>query len=220
MATATACALVGLTCVIYMGENDMQRQSLNVLKMRILGAEVVPVMSGSRTLKDAINEALRDWVTNVTTTHYLIGSAIGPDPFPQIVRYFQSIIGIESKDQMLKNPPFHNSEGPGRLPDVVVACVGGGSNAIGSFSAFIDQKSVRLVGVEGGGRLDRNNLSSKDEAITSTFDSNSSHDVVLSQEVRSKSFLSNVKSNKGKDESGAAKHCATLSTGMYLSLSS
>ena len=143
VATATACALAGLECHVYMGTLDMQRQHMNVLRMRLLGAEVIPVESGSRTLKDAINEAIRDWVTNVRTTHYVIGSVVGPHPYPVMVRDFQSVIGRETREQML--------EKTGRLPDVVVACVGGGSNAIGMFHAFVPDAGVRLVGVEGGG---------------------------------------------------------------------
>jgi tryptophan synthase beta chain len=143
VATATACARFGLECVVYMGEEDMARQGLNVYRMRVLGATVVPVSSGTRTLKDATNEALRDWVTNVTTTHYVIGSVVGPDPFPRIVRDFQSVIGREARSQMLDRV--------GALPSAVVACVGGGSNAIGIFTAFLRDKSVRLVGVEAGG---------------------------------------------------------------------
>ena len=142
VATATVCAKLNLECVVYMGTEDIRRQSLNVFRMKMLGAEVVPVDSGSRTLKDAINEAMRDWVTNVRTTHYLIGSAIGPHPFPTMVRDFQAVIGKEARDQML--------EQAGRLPDVAVACVGGGSNAIGLFHPFIDDP-VRLVGVEAAG---------------------------------------------------------------------
>ncbi len=144
VATATVCALLGLECVVYMGSEDIRRQSLNAFRMRLLGAEVRPVRAGSRTLKDAINEAMRDWVTNVATTHYLIGSAVGPHPFPRIVRDFQSVIGAETRAQIL--------EAEGRLPDVILACVGGGSNAIGMFHPFIDDASVRLVGVEAGGR--------------------------------------------------------------------
>lgn len=143
VATATACALLGLDCTIYMGEEDMRRQSLNVFRMRILGATVSGVTSGTKTLKDAINEAMRDWVTNVRTTHYIIGSAIGPHPFPTIVRDFQSIIGREIKALCMKQI--------GRLPDVVVACVGGGSNAIGTFHPFVNDTEVELVGVEAGG---------------------------------------------------------------------
>jgi tryptophan synthase beta chain len=143
VATATACALLDLDCVIYMGEVDTQRQALNVARMRLLGAEVVPVKTGSRTLKDAINEALRDWVTNVDTTHYLLGTAAGPHPFPTMVRNFHKVIGAEARAQML--------EKAGRLPDVVTACVGGGSNAIGIFHGFIDDPEVRLVGIEPGG---------------------------------------------------------------------
>jgi tryptophan synthase beta chain len=143
VATATACALLGLECVVYMGEVDTERQALNVARMRLLGAKVVPVKSGSRTLKDAINEALRDWVTNVDETHYLLGTAAGPHPFPTMVRDLHRIIGLEAREQVL--------ERVGRLPDVVAACVGGGSNAIGIFHAFIDDPGVRLVGFEPGG---------------------------------------------------------------------
>src|SRR5438046_1744708 len=143
VATATVCARFGLECVVYMGEADMRRQRLNVYRMELMGARVVPVTSGTRTLKDATNEALRDWVTNVTTTHYIIGSVVGPDPFPRIVRDFQSVIGREARAQML--------EQIGRLPSTVVACVGGGSNAMGIFSAFLEDKAVRLVGVEAAG---------------------------------------------------------------------
>eukprot|EP00922_Rhytidocystis_sp_ex-Travisia-forbesii_P061978 GHVS01091784.1.p1 GENE.GHVS01091784.1~~GHVS01091784.1.p1 ORF type:complete len:403 (+),score=45.38 GHVS01091784.1:189-1397(+) len=152
VATATACAYLGLSCVVYMGSVDVERQHLNVCRIKMLGAEVVPVESGSRTLKDAVNEALKDWVASVQTTHYVIGSAIGPHPFPEIVRYFQSVIGRESRQQMLCEGEFAGSGGPGRLPDVVVACVGGGSNAIGIFSGFIDDATVKLVGVEAGGQ--------------------------------------------------------------------
>ncbi len=144
VATATAAALLGLECVIYMGELDMERQRLNVFRMKLLGAEVVPVRSGSRTLKDAINEALRDWVTNVRTTHYILGSVTGPHPFPRMVRYFLSVIGREAKQQIL--------EREGRLPDYVVACVGGGSNAIGIFWAFLPHEEVHLIGVEAAGK--------------------------------------------------------------------
>jgi tryptophan synthase beta chain len=143
VATATACALMGLDCVVYMGEVDTRRQALNVARMRLLGAEVIPVTTGSRTLKDAINEALRDWVTNVDTTHYLLGTAAGGHPFPMMVRNFHKIIGIEARAQFLA--------ATGRLPDVVAACVGGGSNAIGIFHGFIDDAAVRLVGLEPGG---------------------------------------------------------------------
>jgi tryptophan synthase beta chain len=143
VATATACALLGLDCVVYMGEVDTQRQALNVARMRLLGAEVVPVKTGSRTLKDAINEALRDWVTNVDTTHYLLGTVAGPHPFPVMVRDFHRVIGLEAREQMLARY--------GRLPDVVAACVGGGSNAIGIFHPFIDDPAVRLVGFEAAG---------------------------------------------------------------------
>ncbi|MDX2031776.1 MAG: tryptophan synthase subunit beta [Blastocatellia bacterium] len=144
VATATVCALMGLKCVVYMGTEDMRRQELNVFRMRLLGAEVVGVSSGSRTLKDAINEALRDWVTNVGDTHYLLGSVLGPHPYPMMVRDFQSVIGIEARAQML--------ERLGRLPDYLVACVGGGSNAMGLFHAFLNDPTVRMIGVEAGGR--------------------------------------------------------------------
>lgn len=143
VATATACALLGLECVVYMGSVDMARQGPNVLRMRLLGAEVRPVESGTRTLKDAINEAIRDWATHVRTTYYLLGSALGPHPYPTLVRDFQAIIGIEARAQMLAQT--------GRLPDACVACVGGGSNAIGLFHAFVADPSVRLIGVEAGG---------------------------------------------------------------------
>ncbi len=143
VSTATAASLFNLKCVIYMGEVDAERQALNVFRMKLLGADVKVVKSGSRTLKDAVNEALRDWVTNVRTTHYVIGSALGPHPFPEIVRDFQSVIGQETKEQIL--------EMEGKLPDVVVACVGGGSNAIGMFYPFINDETVRLIGVEAGG---------------------------------------------------------------------
>jgi tryptophan synthase beta chain len=143
VATATAAALFGLDCVVYMGEEDTRRQALNVVRMRMLGAEVVAVDTGSRTLKDAINEAMRDWVTNVETTHYVIGSVVGPHPFPMMVRDFQRVIGVETRQQCLAQV--------GRLPDAVVACVGGGSNSIGIFHPFIDDISVRLLGCEAGG---------------------------------------------------------------------
>jgi tryptophan synthase beta chain len=143
VATATACALLGLECHVYMGAEDMRRQALNVVRMQLLGATVRQVDAGSRTLKDAINEAMRDWVANVDDTYYLLGSALGPHPYPLMVREFQSVIGREARRQML--------EQAGRLPDVVVACVGGGSNAIGIFDGFIDDEAVRLIGVEAGG---------------------------------------------------------------------
>ena len=143
VATATAAALLGFTCAIYMGEEDIVRQRLNVIRMQLLGAEVIPVGAGSRTLKDAMNEAIRDWVTNVGTTYYLIGSVAGPHPYPMIVRDFQAVIGRETRAQILDTV--------GRLPDVIVACVGGGSNAIGLFYPFIDDAAVRLIGVEAGG---------------------------------------------------------------------
>ena len=144
VATATVCARLGLTCTVYMGTDDMERQRLNVFRMRLLGAEVIGVDSGSRTLKDAINEAMRDWVTNVRTTHYLLGSALGAHPYPQIVRDFQKVIGEEAREQILAAET--------RLPDYLFACVGGGSNAIGLFHAFIGDASVKMVGVEAGGR--------------------------------------------------------------------
>jgi len=144
VATATVCARFGLDCVVFMGEEDMRRQRLNVYRMELMGAKVVPVTSGTRTLKDATNEALRDWVTNVTTTHYIIGSVVGPDPFPRLVRDFQSVIGREARAQLLERPA-------GRLPRTVVACVGGGSNAIGIFTAFLRDPEVELVGVEAAG---------------------------------------------------------------------
>jgi tryptophan synthase beta chain len=143
VATATACALLGLECEVYMGEEDVERQALNVFRMELLGASVHPVASGSKTLKDATNEALRDWVTNVRTTYYCIGSVMGPHPYPTIVRDFQRVIGIETRQQIL--------EVEGRLPDVLVACVGGGSNAMGLFHPFLDDEGVRMIGVEAAG---------------------------------------------------------------------
>jgi len=143
VAAATVCAMLGLECVVYMGEEDIRRQALNVFRMNLLGAEVRPVDSGSRTLKDAINEAIRDWVTNVETSHYLLGSVVGPHPYPMMVRDFQSVIGKEARDQLL--------EAEGRLPEYAVACVGGGSNAMGLFHPFYADESVRLVGVEAAG---------------------------------------------------------------------
>src|SRR5437762_846277 len=144
VATATAAAMFGLACDVYMGVEDMARQELNVFRMRLLGARVIPVDSGSRTLKDAINEALRDWVTNVRTTHYIIGSVLGPHPYPMVVRDFQSVIGREALGQLKKRINM--------LPNVAVACVGGGSNAIGLFYAMLKHKSIRMIGVEAGGR--------------------------------------------------------------------
>ena len=143
VATATVCARFGLDCLVFMGEADMRRQRLNVYRMELMGAKVVPVTSGTRTLKDATNEALRDWVTNVTTTHYIIGSVVGPDPFPRLVRDFQCVIGREARAQVLERTK--------RLPRTVVACVGGGSNAIGIFTAFLEDPGVELVGVEAAG---------------------------------------------------------------------
>ena len=143
VATATVCALLGIDCVVYMGEEDMRRQAPNVYRMGMLGAEVRPVTAGSRTLKEAISETIRDWVTNVRDTHYIIGSVVGPHPYPMMVRDLQSVIGRESREQMLAQA--------GRLPDAVVACVGGGSNSMGQFYAFIPDESVRLIGVEAGG---------------------------------------------------------------------
>ncbi len=143
VATATVCALFGLNCLVYMGAEDMRRQALNVFRMQLLGAEVREVNAGSRTLKDAINEALRDWVTNVADTYYLLGSALGPHPYPLMVRDFQSVIGREARAQVL--------EQEGRLPDVLIACVGGGSNSIGLFHPFLSDSSIRMIGVEAGG---------------------------------------------------------------------
>jgi tryptophan synthase beta chain len=143
VATATVCALFGLRCVVYMGEEDVRRQALNVYRMKLLGAEVRPVSSGTRTLKDATNEAIRDWVTNVTDTHYIIGSVVGPHPYPRMVREFQAVIGREAREQCL--------ERTGRLPAAVVACVGGGSNAIGTFHSFVEDEGVELIGVEAAG---------------------------------------------------------------------
>jgi tryptophan synthase beta chain len=146
VATATVCALFGLECAIYMGEEDIQRQAHNVFRMKLLGAEVRPVSSGSKTLKDATNETLRDWVTNVRNTHYIIGSTVGPHPYPMMVRDFQSVIGTEARRQIL--------DAEGRLPDLLVACVGGGSNSIGLFHPFLDDSEVRMIGIEAGGRGD------------------------------------------------------------------
>ena len=143
VASATACAMLGLECIVYMGAEDIKRQSLNVFRMKLLDAQVIPVESGTQTLKDAINEAIRDWVTNVETTHYLIGSVVGPHPYPMLVRDFQAIIGREARSQIL--------EAEGRLPGYVIACVGGGSNSIGTFSEFTGDASVKLIGVEAGG---------------------------------------------------------------------
>ncbi|PKB71816.1 MAG: tryptophan synthase subunit beta [SAR202 cluster bacterium Io17-Chloro-G6] len=143
VAAATACAMLGLECIVYMGSEDIQRQSLNVFRMKLLEAEVIPVESGTRTLKDAINEAIRDWVTNVETTHYLIGSVVGPHPYPVMVRDFQTVIGREARAQLL--------EAEGRLPDYVLACVGGGSNSIGIFHPFVPDEDVQLIGLEAGG---------------------------------------------------------------------
>jgi tryptophan synthase beta chain len=147
VATATVCALFGLECIVYMGEEDMRRQRLNVFRMRLLGAKVVPVTNGSRTLKDAISEAMRDWVTNVNSTHYLLGSVLGGHPYPMMVRDFHRVIGDETRAEILKREQ--------RLPDQVLACVGGGSNAIGMFHAFLGDAGVKLIGVEAGGRSDR-----------------------------------------------------------------
>ncbi|MDG2125171.1 MAG: tryptophan synthase subunit beta, partial [Verrucomicrobiales bacterium] len=143
VATATVCARFGFDCVIYMGEVDMKRQALNVARMKFLGAEVRPVTAGQATLKEAVNEAMRDWVTNVSDTHYILGSALGSHPFPMIVRDFHRVIGVEAREQVLKKE--------NKLPDLLVACVGGGSNAIGLFHPFLDDSSVRMVGVEAGG---------------------------------------------------------------------
>ena len=144
VATATVCALLGLECDVYMGEEDIRRQELNVFRMKLLGARVIPVSAGSKTLKDAINESMRDWVTNVRTTYYMLGSVLGPHPYPLMVRDFQSVIGREVRAQIL--------EREGRLPDVLVACVGGGSNAIGLFYDFVEDKEIQMIGVEAGGR--------------------------------------------------------------------
>lgn len=144
VATAAVCAKLGMECIIYMGEEDMRRQSLNVFRMKLMGAEVRPVSGGSRTLKDAINEAIRDWVTNVRNTHYLLGSVVGPYPYPSMVRDFQVVIGRETREQIMDKL--------GRLPDYIIACVGGGSNAIGIFYPFLNDKDVRLIGVEAAGR--------------------------------------------------------------------
>ncbi len=144
VATATICALLGLECDVYMGEEDIRRQELNVFRMNLLGARVIPVSAGSRTLKDAINESMRDWVTNVRTTYYMLGSVLGPHPYPTMVRDFQSVIGREARAQILEHE--------GRLPDVLVACVGGGSNSIGLFYDFVRDKQIRMIGVEAGGR--------------------------------------------------------------------
>ena len=143
VATATVCAKFGMECIVYMGEIDMERQKLNVFRMQMLGAEVIPVSSGSKTLKDATNEAIRDWVTNVQTTHYIIGSAVGPHPYPLIVRHFQKIIGLEAQRQII--------EIEGKLPDYILACVGGGSNAMGIFYPFMGHKEIRLIGIEAAG---------------------------------------------------------------------
>ena len=156
VAAATACAMLGLECIVYMGEGDIRRQSLNVYRMRLLEAEVISVGSGTRTLKDAINEAIRDWVTNVDTTHYLIGSVVGPHPYPMLVRDFQLVIGREARSQVL--------EAAGHLPDYVVACVGGGSNAIGTFHPFVGDEGVKLRGVEAGGE----GINSKKHSATLT----------------------------------------------------
>ena len=147
VATATICALLGLECDVYMGEEDIRRQELNVFRMNLLGARVIPVSAGSRTLKDAINESMRDWVTNVRTTYYMLGSVLGPHPYPTMVRDFQSVIGREARAQILEHE--------GRLPDVLVACVGGGSNSIGLFYDFVRDKQIRMIGVEAGGRSHR-----------------------------------------------------------------
>ena len=147
VATATVCALFGLECVVYMGTEDMRRQSLNVFRMRLLGAEVRGVDAGAKTLKDAINEALRDWVTNVDSTYYLLGSALGPHPYPLMVRDFQAVIGREAREQI--------TEKEGRLPDLLIACVGGGSNSIGLFHPFLSDETVKMIGVEAGGKSEK-----------------------------------------------------------------
>ena len=147
VATAAVCAMLGMECIVYMGEEDIRRQAPNVFRMKLLGAKVVPVTSGSRTLKDAINEAIRDWVTNCENTYYILGSVVGPHPYPSMVRDFQSVIGKEARQQIL--------EQTGRLPDYVIACVGGGSNAMGIFHPFLDDKEVKLIGVEAAGKGSR-----------------------------------------------------------------
>ena len=159
VASATACAMLGLDCIVYMGVEDMRRQSLNVFRMRLLGAEVRPVDAGSQTLKDAINEAIRDWVTNVETTHYLLGSAVGPHPYPLMVRDYQSVIGQEARRQLL--------EAEGRLPDYVVACVGGGSNAIGAFHPFVRRRKY-ATGGRGGRRRGEGNFQTRRHACGRT----------------------------------------------------
>jgi len=144
VATATVCARLGIDCDVYMGEEDIRRQELNVFRMKLLGARVIPVSAGSKTLKDAINESMRDWVTNVRTTYYMLGSVLGPHPYPVMVRDFQSVIGRETRAQILQQER--------RLPDLLLACVGGGSNSIGLFYDFVGEKQVRMIGVEAGGR--------------------------------------------------------------------
>ncbi len=156
VATATVCALLNLHCVVYMGEEDVERQKINVFRMKLLGAKVIPVSSGTKTLKDATNEAMRDWVTNVNNTHYIVGSCVGPHPYPQMVKQFQSIIGKESRQQFL--------EQTGCLPDAGIACVGGGSNAIGFFDGFLNDSTVKLIGAEAGGK----GLETKDHAAPLT----------------------------------------------------
>jgi tryptophan synthase beta chain len=187
VATATACALMGLQAVIYMGAKDFERQKINVARMRLLGAEVIQVNSGSMTLKDAINEAIRDWVTNVENTHYLIGSVVGPHPYPEIVRNYQSIIGKEAKKQIM--------DVENRLPDVIIACVGGGSNAIGIFYPFLDEKQIQLIGIEAAG-----------EGI------DKQHAATLS--VGTKGILHGAKSLVLQDSNGQIEEAHSISAGL------
>lgn len=188
VATATACALFGFQCEIYMGEEDVHRQALNVFRMQLLGAKVIPVRSGTRTLKDAMSEALRDWVTNVRTTHYIIGSVAGPHPYPMMVRDFQSVIGRETKQQIL--------EREGRLPDYLIACVGGGSNAMGIFYPFVDDEEVRFIGVEAAGK----GLDTKAHAATLV--------------AGSKGVLHGAKSYLLQDENGQVMTTHSISAGL------
>ena len=187
VATATACALMGLQAVIYMGAKDFERQKINVARMRLLGAEVIQVNSGSMTLKDAINEAIRDWVTNVENTHYLIGSVVGPHPYPEIVRNYQSIIGKEAKKQIM--------DVENRLPDVIIACVGGGSNAMGIFYPFLDEKQTQLIGIEAAG-----------EGI------DKQHAATLS--VGTKGILHGAKSLVLQDSNGQIEEAHSISAGL------
>ncbi|MBE0481805.1 MAG: tryptophan synthase subunit beta [Dehalococcoidia bacterium] len=188
VAAATVCAMLGLGCVVYMGEEDVHRQSLNVFRMKLLGAEVRTVSSGSRTLKDAINEAIRDWVTNVSTTHYMLGSVVGPHPYPMIVRDFQSVIGREARQQVL--------QAYDRLPDMIIACVGGGSNAIGIFHSFVGDREVQLVGVEAAG--------------TGTGDGE--HSATLSEGTPG--ILHGTRSYLLQDENGQVKNTRSIAPGL------